>query len=98
MSISNIKDALRKITGMMSLAGATVALLGLGTKLLIAGLVLFGLVMMLPGSPYGDPPDPASAPDCPECGVQMVYVEPDLCQCKDHGRYLEDEEGLSPWP
>jgi len=88
---------------MMSLAGVFMALLGGGITLLIVGLVGVGLVMMLPGSPYGDPPDPALAPNCPQCGLQMTFVQylpgAEEYQCKDHGGFIDDyDEGLMPWP
>jgi len=103
MSISNTKNFLRKVTVMMSLAGVFMALLGGGITLLIVGLVGVGLVMMLPGSPYGDPPDPALAPNCPQCGLQMTFVQylpgAEEYQCKDHGGFIDDyDEGLMPWP
>ena len=103
--MSNLKNRLRVVGGLVALAGGVLCLFSRsGVVLLIVGLVLLAVAVVLPGSWYGDPPDPTSAPTCPQCGLQMIFVEywPDAVeyQCKEHGRYMLDSEGLfsSPQP
>jgi hypothetical protein len=73
-----------------------------GVGVLLLGLALAVVVMVLPGPLYGKPEDPALAQMCPQCGLQMVFVDYQSdareYRCTEHGRYLMDSEGLCPWP
>jgi hypothetical protein len=98
--VSKAKNYLRIMGVLMALVGVMLLPFGTwGATLLIAGLVLLAVAVALPGSLYGDSPDPSSAPMCPQCGLRMIFVQcqPDAVEyrCNEHGPYVLDSEGLT---
>jgi hypothetical protein len=97
--VSNAKHYLRMIGVGVALVGALLLpFRRAGAALVFLGAVLVGVAEVLPGPLYGPPPDPASAPVCPECGLRMIFVQylPDAYQyqCNDHGQHAFDSQGM----
>ena len=101
--MSNARNRLRVVGGLMALVGVLVLPFGrLGVALLTVGFALLAVALVLPGSLYGKSPDPALAPVCPRCGLRMIFVQyqPDTeeYRCNEQGRYMLDSERLFFWP
>ena len=78
-----------------------VALLIILPVMLVAALTI-RLTNKRAGAQVEPLPDPALAPMCPQCGLQMIFVqysgeaEEYRCKVEAHGRYGLDREGLFP--